>query len=138
MPARATLIVISVAIGLPAAIISAAENEGLRTVGGGVLGCAWCLVLPLAFAISFFVPASLLMAVTKRRFGAAFEFGELWTFIKENIGNYLIAIVIYLIARFAAGLGFILLCIGIVFTEFWAMVVTGYAFAQVYKLSSRR
>ncbi len=34
--------------------------------------------------------------------------------------------------------GFILLCIGIIFTEFWALVATGYAFAQVYRMSARR
>jgi hypothetical protein len=28
------------------------------------------------------------------------------------------------------------LCIGILFTEFWAMVVGAYAFAQVYRFST--
>ncbi len=129
------LIVLAMGVGIPAAILNAAQSEDVRNIGGGVLGCAWCFIVPLGFAISFFVPAAMLMAVTKRRFGAAFEFGQIWAFIRENIGNYLLAVVVFIVARFAAGFGVILLCIGIIFTEFWAIVVYSYAFAQVYKLA---
>ena len=45
---------------------------------------------------------------------------------------------IYLVARFIASFGFILLCIGIVFTEFWALCVTTYSFAEAYRLSGRK
>ena len=129
------VIIFAVVLGLPAIIMSAAENEGLRNVGGGMLGCAWCFLFPLGFAISFFLPAALLMVVTTRRFGAGFEFARIWAFIRANIGNYLLAIVVYLVARFIAGFGIALLCVGVLFTEFWGMVVTGFAFAQVWRLA---
>ncbi len=131
------LIIVAVAVGIPGALMGAAENEGLRNVGGCVLGSIWCLVVPLSLAITFFLPAALLMVVITRRMGAAFEFGAIWAFIRANIGNYLLAVVIYLVARFLAGFGFILLCIGVIFTEFWAMAVTTYAFAQVYRAATK-
>ena len=41
-----------------------------------------------------------------------------------------------LVDEVAAGFGVILLCIGVVFTMFWAICVAGYAFAQVYRTST--
>ncbi|HSP15869.1 MAG TPA: DUF4013 domain-containing protein [Thermoanaerobaculia bacterium] len=132
------IIVAAFAIGIPSTLLNAVEHEGARNLGGGVLGCASCMVVPFAMAIMFFMPAGLLMAVTTRRFGAAFEFGRVWEFIRDNIGNYLLAIVIYIVARFIASFGIILLCIGVIFTDFWALTVSGFAFAQVYRMSVRR
>ena len=132
------VIVLAVAVGVPAAILNAAQSEDVRNVGGGVLGCAWCFIMPLSLAISFVLPAGLLMAITKQRFGAAFEFSKVWAFIRENIGNYIMAFLVYIVARFFAGFGVILLCIGIVFTEFWAMCAYGHAFGQAYRLAEQK
>ena len=117
---------------VPGAILSEANNETLEAAGGCVVAGVWCLMVPLSLAVTFFLPASLLMAVVERRFGAAFEFDRIWPFIRKNIGDYLLAVVIYFVARFAGGLGIILLCVGVLFTAFWAMCVTTYAFAQVW------
>jgi hypothetical protein len=127
-----------IAIGLPGAIMSAAENQGLKNLGGGLLGCSWCLIVPFALAITFFLPAALVRVSILQRFGAGFEIGELWRFIRENIGNYLLAIVVYLVARFLAGAGIVLLCIGVIFTGFWSVLIMTYGFAQAYKLAPRR
>jgi Protein of unknown function (DUF4013) len=94
-----------------------------------------CVIVPLSLAVTFFLPGSLLFAVVEERFGAAFELGRLWQFIKANIGNYLLAVVVYLIARTAGGLGMILLCVGVIFTAFWAFLINAHAFAQVYRLA---
>jgi hypothetical protein len=81
------------------------------------------------------MPASLLFAAVERRFGAAFELGRIWPFIKQNIGNYILAIIVYLVARFLAGFGIMLLCVGVIFTGFWSFLITTHAFAQVYRLA---
>jgi uncharacterized protein DUF4013 len=132
------IVIVAVAVAVPAAMMGNIDNEQLNNLSGCFLGSIWCVLVPAMFAIMFFLPAAMLMVVTKRRFSAAFEFRELWAFIKNNIGNYLLAIVIYLVARFVAGFGIFLLCIGIVFTEFWAFCATTYAFAEAYRLSGRR
>ena len=97
-------------------------------------GCGWCFFVPISFALSFWLPAALLFAAVEQRFGAAFEFGRIYQFIKINFVNYLIAFVVFLIARFAAGFGLILFCIGVVLTAFWSMIVSTYAFAYAYRL----
>lgn len=128
------IIILAVFFFVPAVLMESVDNEAMRNVGGCAMGTLWCLLVPLSFAVMFFLPGAMLMAITDRRFGAAFEFGRIWAFIKTNIGNYLLAIVIYFVARFVAGFGIILLCIGVIFTEFWAMVAYTYAFAEAYRL----
>ena len=123
---------------VPAAISDAMDNDFADAVSGGFTACFSCVILPLALAVMFFMPASLLFATVERRFGAAFEFGKIWAFIKANIGNYLLAIVVYLIARFLAGLGIMLLCVGVIFTGFWSFLIMAAAFAQTYRLSQQR
>ena len=118
---------------VPAILSDATDNEAMRAISGTFAGCLSCLIVPLVLIVTFFMPASLLFAIVEQRFGAAFEFSRIWPFIKNNIGNYLLAIVIYLIARFLASAGIILLCIGIIFTGFWSFLIMAHGFAQAYR-----
>jgi hypothetical protein len=129
------LILLVMVFMVPIILAAATGNETAADLGGGLAGCMACLIVPLALAVTFFMPASLLFAAVEQRFGAAFEFRRIWPFIKANIGNYLLAVVVYLIARTVAGFGIILLCVGVFFTAFWALLVTTQAFAQVYRLA---
>lgn len=129
------MIGIAMMIMIPAGILGSFDNEGLNALGSGMAGCLSCLIVPLSIAMMIFMPASLLFAVREDRFGAAFEFGRIWAFIRANIGNYLLAVVVYLIARFLGGFGIALLCVGVIFTGFWSFLITVHAFAQVARLS---
>src|SRR5215212_855249 len=90
------IVVIAMTLVIPAIISDAFDNEAMSTIAGGFSGCLSCLIVPLALLVTFFMPASLLFAIVEQRFGAAFEFGSrIWPFIKANIGDYLLAIVVY-------------------------------------------
>ncbi len=132
------LVVLAVGIMVPAGVLSSIDNEGAHALGGLLSGSIACLFVPISLAVTFFMPAMLLFAAIERRFSAAFEFSRIWPFIKQNIGNYVLAIVVYLIARFIGGFGIVLLCIGVVFTAFWSFLITTHAFAQVYRLATRQ
>ncbi len=132
---------IAIVVGImivPAIIMGAGDSEAARTMGGITASLAWCLIFPLGLALALWLPAALLMVVVTGQFSAGFEFSRIFGFIRANIGNYLLAIVVWLVARFAAGFGILLLCIGVIFTGFWALTVAAYAFAQTYRLSSVR
>lgn len=131
------LIFLALGIMIPAGLLGSIDNEGAAALGSGLSGCVACLFVPISLAVTFFMPAMLLFAAVEQRFGAAFEFGRIWPFIKQNIGNYLLAIVVYLIARFIGGFGVMLLCIGVIFTGFWSFLITAHAFAQVYRLATQ-
>jgi hypothetical protein len=132
------LIVLMMIFIIPSMIAQTADSEAIRNIGGCVTTCAWCLVFPLSLAMAIWMPGALLFAVVERRFGAAFEFAQIAAFIKGNIGNYLLAFVVWLVVRMIVPFGMILLCVGIFFTGFWALVVAGYSFAQVWRLAPSR
>lgn len=121
---------------IPAAIFSnVGDSEAMRTFGGMSVSCVWCLMFPIGLAIAIWLPGAFLMAITTGEFSAAFDFGRIARFIKANVGNYILAFVVWLVARFAAGLGIILLCVGVFFTGFWALAVAAFAFGMAYKLA---
>ena len=132
-------IVIFCALFIPAGIIGAIgehhDNDFAQFAGGTAMSCMWCLVFPISMALSFWLPAALTFAIVEDRIGAAFEFGRIWSYVKNNFVNYLLAFVVYLVARFAVPFGMLLFCVGIVFVAFWSMVVAAYAFGNAYRLS---
>ncbi|HEX2835591.1 MAG TPA: DUF4013 domain-containing protein [Thermoanaerobaculia bacterium] len=132
------ILALVIAFILPMAVFGSADSDELNAFGGGIAGCMACLIVPLSLGITFFMPASLTFAVVEQRFGAAFELRRIWPYIKANIGNYLLAIVVYLIARMLGGIGVMLLCVGVFFTAFWAFLITAHSFAQVYRLAITR
>ena len=130
--------VLAMTMMVPAIIISAAgqHHGGDYDPSGGMVACVWCLIFPLGLAYALWLPAAFMYAIVEERFGAAFDFGRIWSFISNNIGNYLLAIVVMFVARFASNFGLILFCIGVVFTIFWATCVMFYAFAQTWRLAT--
>lgn len=121
---------------VPSVLMAGADVEAIRTLGAGLSAAVWCLIFPISLAMLIWLPAALLMSVVEGRFGAAFEFARIWTFIKANAANYAIAIVIAYVARFASSFGIVLCCVGVVFTSFWSMCVTTFAVARVYRFSA--
>lgn len=123
---------------IPSIVAQSADNETLQNIGGGMAACVWCIAFPLGLAMALWLPGALMFAAVERRFGAAFEFGQIAAFIKANIGNYVLAFVVWLVVRMIVPFGMILLCVGIFFTGFWSLVVAAYSFGQVWRLAPAR
>jgi Protein of unknown function (DUF4013) len=121
----------------PMIFADAMDSHILDAFAGGMAMMLSCIVVPLSLAMMIFMPASLLFAAVEQRFSAAFEFNRIWLFIRNNVGNYLLAVVVYLVARFVAGAGIIACCIGVIFTGFWSILIMTHGFAQAYKLAKR-
>jgi len=132
------LIVLMMLFIVPSILAQSSDSDALRNLGGGMAACVWCLIFPLSLAMALWLPGALLFAIVERRFGAAFEFAQITAFIRGNIGNYLLAFVVWLVVRMIVPFGMILLCVGIFFTGFWALVVAGYAFAESWRLAPVR
>jgi len=123
---------------VPVMIMEASGSDAAHDAGGFIVTCLWCLFFPISLALGLWLPAALLRVAIERRFSAGFELAQIWDFIRGNAGNYILAIVVRMIAGFVAQFGIALLCIGIIFTAFWAMVVGAYGFAQAYRLAPKR
>ena len=76
-------------------------------------------------------PAAMTQYAVTGELGAMFRFGQIFKYITSNLGPYIIALLLGLVAGFIAGFGFILCVIGVVFTAFWATLVGNYLLGQV-------
>ena len=125
--------ILSILISIPDAIADAVREPAIRDIIHGFVVCASCVLWLLSLLIGSLLPAALMMVIVTRRFGAAFEFNRIAQFLTRNLGNYVIALVIELIAYVISFAGFGLLCVGVIFTWFWAVLVTTYAFASTWR-----
>ncbi len=110
--------------------------DAFGVVGGvGIVGvCGLAMLVYLVLAI--FLPAALARSVLRGTVGDGFAWREILGFIRANPGNYLITLVIYLLASFLAQLGFLLCCVGIFPAAFWGYMVLAVALGQTVRLSA--
>ena len=132
------MIIFMVAMGGMAMLGAIADDtgaDGVAAVAGGMFSIGMCLLYVLALAVAVILPAALTLAVMRRSFAAAFDFRAVFAYMGQNGTNYILAIVVHFVAGFLAQFGVILLCIGLLFTAFWAQLATTYAFAETYRHS---
>jgi len=95
----------------------------------------WCVSLPLSLVIAVILPAALSHLFLQNNFAAAFDFKTIFGYIGKNTTNYILGLLVMILAAIASYLGLIAFVIGIIFTAFWAGIVTYYTLAQVYRIS---
>jgi hypothetical protein len=118
--------------GLSSANHEAAEGLG-ALAGVGVMGAYAFMMLGMVALLVYF-PAAITRLALSERFGAAFEVQANIAFIRRNLMNYLLAIVFYLVANFAAQFGVVLCCVGVLPTTFWSLCVFGFALGETARL----
>ena len=68
--------------------------------------------------------------------GAGLEWRENLAFIKQNLANYALSLVGYLVAGFLAQFGVLLCCVGVFPAAFWSYLVLAVALGQTVRLSA--
>lgn len=96
-----------------------------------VATCLSCVQILLSFLSYALLPAGIIRFVQFDTIGSAFQFGEIFGFIRANIGDYIIVVLLSLVAQFIAALGIILCVIGVFFTSFWSYLVTANLYGQL-------
>jgi len=109
----------------------AGERNGIRLV----MNCLNCIGFIYLLLYSLFIPAVTIRYAMAGEIMSAFRFGEIFAFITGNLGNYIIAILVGWVASFIASFGVILCIVGVLFTSFWASLVSAHLYGQVYSLS---
>jgi hypothetical protein len=123
------IILISFFVSLLGAIAGqTAALEGLANLCAVSLSCLsglWSLAIIIVF------PAAMIMYVDEGEFASFFNFRRIFRFIGDNLSNYIIALLLIIVANIIGGLGVILCVIGVFFTMFWAYLVMGHLLGQV-------
>lgn len=132
------LIVLSCCIWLVAAATGGAGTttdtgsaQSMSALGGLLVSCLSCLVAIVGILIALFVYAPLTNFALTNQISTFWDFQGNWRFIQNNMGNYLIAFLLALVANFIAGFGIIACFIGVFFTTFWGYLVSAHLFGQV-------
>jgi hypothetical protein len=109
-----------------------------RGGGGAVEGLMALLIVALygvtivlMLLLMIYLPAAFIRFVVLDRLGAGFEVAENIAFIRRNVGRYVLALVIYLLASFVCQVGFLACCIGYFPAAFWAVCVGAWALGEV-------
>jgi hypothetical protein len=93
--------------------------------------CINCFQIVLNLVVAIIFPAAMIRYAQYGTFGSAFEFGEIFGFVRNNIGDYIIVILLTWVAGLIAGFGLILCFIGVFFTMFWSYLVAGNLYGQL-------
>lgn len=118
---------------VPLMVLAALADQNGGEAGGtlAVMG-VWCVVLPFSLLLSAWIPAATARYAVDGDFAAFFRFGEIWGLIRRNLGNYLIALLVYMVvASIASTVGIIACVIGVAFTSFWSMLLLAHLLGQI-------
>jgi hypothetical protein len=88
-----------------------------------------------SLALVVYLPAALARAALRGTVADGFAWREILAFITANLGNYLLSLVIYLLASFVSQFGIILCCVGLFPAAFWGHMVLAVALGQTVRLS---
>lgn len=136
----ALLLIIPLAIG--SALMD--QAQGAEGVGLAIVACGSCLVLIWSLFITLITPAIYVRIAATDRFASAFEFGKLWAFTRDNLGNVIVAIILVnivagVISGLIAFLGVLALLVGVIITFplaiLWQYLVQAHLFGQIGRYS---
>ena len=89
---------------------------------------------PLYFlALMFALPYITLKYAKTGSFEEAFRFTEMFEFVKQNINNLIIVVLLSIALEIIASFGVLALVVGVFFTSFWAYLAIYYLYGKVYR-----
>jgi len=119
-------------------VVTGQNEDTANAVVSIAMSCIQCVNLLYSIALMVFLPAILAKYAETEELGAAFRFGEIFNLVKDNIGTYLLVLVISLLAGVITNLGVLACGVGVLFTMFYAMLVNAYAYGQAYRTVSAK
>jgi hypothetical protein len=126
------IILLSLCLGLPAGLL-AEESPELGSLLSVLLSC---LSILWAIVMSIVLPAAVAFWVANDDLGAAFRFGEVLGFVRQNLSTYLVTFIMSWVASLIGGLGSVVCGIGILATFPYSYMVMGHLYGQAYMAGS--
>jgi len=129
------IVLLGCVVGLLIAATDTSDNDGVAVISSLVLfGVVSVLILVIVVWSVVFLPILAGRYAVERRFGALFEFGEIWSEVRRaGAVPLLLLFVTYLAASMIGQLGIIACFIGVIFTAFYSNLVIAHGAGQVYR-----
>ncbi len=126
------IMIVNLCLSIPIAI--AGDNAGAVSSLFGVLISCFSLLWAVVMSVVF--PGAVAFYAARDELSAAFRFGEVFSFVWNNLTTYLITFLMSWVAEFIGGLGFIVCGLGWLVTAPYAWMVTGHLYGQAYVVAS--
>ncbi len=104
-------------------------------LGGLGMLLFYAVVMLVSLGALVYLPAAMTRAALRDSFAEGFAWREVLAFIRANLGNYALSLVIYLVASFVSQFAILLCCIGLFPAAFWAYQVLAYALGETVRLN---
>jgi hypothetical protein len=124
------IILVACLQGVGTAVIAEA-NQDAANAYGIVSACFTCVIVLWALVLAAVSPAIMIRFAEVGEFMTGFQFSEIYRVISDNLGNYVIVILLMWLAGLIASLGVILCVVGVIFTQFWSYLVAGNLMGQL-------
>ena len=95
-----------------------------------------CLMALYGFCIGVLLPAAMARYAVTGEFIAFFRVGEIFHLVASHLGEYIISLLLMIVASFISAFGLIFCCIGVVFTAFWSTLVGPHLLGQICRPSA--
>ncbi len=120
-----------------AGIAPGSDETGSAAAAIGGLGfvALYGLFLVLGLGLAVYLPSAFVRVALRDSFGEGFAWRENLAFIRQNLANYALSLVLGLLTNFIAQFGVVLCCVGVFPLAFWGYLVVGYALGETVRLS---
>jgi hypothetical protein len=129
------IIILACLQGVGTFMLGSASNSSSDTTANAmffVSTCFSCLMGLWGLVIGVLSPAIIVRFAETGQFNSGLRLGEVFGVISANVGNYVIVMIIMWIASgIIAPLGLIACVVGVIFTNFWAQLVSGNLLGQL-------
>jgi len=133
------IVLLGFCFGLLMTGLGVAEAEEAANVVGSLGGvCFGGFALLYGILLTLALPPAIGRYLETGELGTAFRLGEVFALVRDNIGAWIIALVLTWLAGLIASLGIILCFVGLLFTAFWANLVMMYLWGDVYRQASAK
>lgn len=133
------IVILAVCFGLLMGAIGALGSGDVADVAGSLGGiCVGGFAFLYGILMTLALPPAIGRYLETDDLGAAFRFGEVFALVRDNVGAWIIALVLTWLAGLIAGLGIILCVVGVIFTVFWANLVMMYLWGDAYRQASAK
>jgi hypothetical protein len=126
------LALVSTCLAIPFVFISNGDDGG--AIFWILISCFSLLIILLALLVALVSPAAVVHYAVTGEFGKAFQFREIIAMVRQNLGAYLmVMLVVVVVVPIISSLGSILLGCGALFTTFFGFLVMHHAYGQAYR-----